>query len=87
VIPHARAVRALVIAMIEAPFRARAMPPAGGSDRSAASGRPALRRAIRLAAIARRADRKRAIAAPAGLLAKRRVHGVEAATIRSNWTY
>src|SRR2546426_3868822 len=50
-----------------------------------AGGRATRGRAIRVAPITRRADRKEAIAAPAGFLAKRRVHDVGAAW-RSDWT-
>src|ERR1700682_1243812 len=52
-IPHAGAIGALMIAMIEAAFHTGAMAAARGADRSAASGRPTGRRAIRLAAVAR----------------------------------
>ena len=40
-----------------------------------------------MAPIARRADREEAVAAPTDLLEKRRVHGVGAAAVRSDWTY
>src|SRR5712691_236938 len=83
-IPHAGAIRALVIAMIEAAFRAAPMPAPRGADRSMAGGRATRRRAIRMAAITRRADREEAVAAPADFLAKRRVHVGAAA--HSNWT-
>ena len=73
--------------MIEASFRAAPMALSGRPDR----GRPRVGttdgRAIGMAPIARRADREEAVAAPAGLLAKRRVHGVGAAAVRSDWTY
>ena len=84
-IPQARAIRALMIAMIEASFRTPPMSMARGGDRAAPAGGATGRRAIRLAAIARRADREQALAEPAGFLAKRRVHDVGAAT-RSDWT-
>ena len=83
-IPHAGAIRALVIAMIEAAFRADPMPAARGADRGAAGGRPTRRRAKGVAPITRRADREQAVAAPADFLAKRRVHVGAAA--HSNWT-
>ena len=50
-----------------------------------ARGGATRRRAIRVAAITRRADREEAIAAPTDFLAKRRVHDVGAAA-RSDWT-
>src|SRR5437879_1006895 len=84
-IPHARAIGPLVIAMIEAPFRAAAVALARGVDTGAAGRRATRRRAIRVAAITRRADRKETVAAPAGFLAKRRVHDVGAAA-RFDWT-
>src|SRR5712691_13088546 len=84
-IPHARAIRALMIPMIEAAFRTGTMSAAGGADRSAAARRATRRRAIRVAAIARGADREEAAAPPTRFLAKRRVHDVGAAT-HSNWT-
>ena len=84
-IPHAGAIRALVIAMIEAAFGTAPMALARGADRRAAGRRATRRRAIRVAAITRRADRKEAVAAPTGFLAKRRVHDVGAAA-RFDWT-
>jgi len=83
-IPHAGAIRALVITMIEAAFRAAPMPAARGADRVVTGGHPTRRRAIRVAPITRRADREEAVAAPADFLAKRRVHVGAAA--HSNWT-
>jgi hypothetical protein len=74
-----------VIAMIEAPFRAAAMPLPGRADRGLARRPPTPRRAIRVAAITRDADGEEAIAASADFLAKRRVHVVEAAA-RFDWT-
>jgi hypothetical protein len=73
-----------MIPVIEAAFRTGPMAAAGGPDRPAAGHRATRRRAIRVAAIARGADREEA-APPARFLAKRRVHNVGAAT-RSNWT-
>jgi hypothetical protein len=84
-IPHARAVRALMIPMIEAAFRTGPMAPAGGADRSVAGRRATRRRAVCLAAIARGADREEPAAEPTRFLAKRRVHDVGAAP-HSNWT-
>ena len=84
-IPHAGAVRALVIAMIEAAFGTAPMALAGGADRGLARRRATRRRAIGVAAITRRADRKEAIAASTDFLAKRRVHDVGAAA-RFDWT-
>ena len=84
-IPHAGAIRALVIAMIEAAFGAAPMALARGADRRAARRRATRRRAIRVAAITRRADREEAIAAATDFLAKRRVHDVGAAA-RFDWT-
>ena len=83
-IPHASAVGALMVTMIEAPFGTPLMALARRADRRAARGRATRRRAIGLAAITGGADRKEAIAASANLLAKRRVHTVGAA--RSDWT-
>jgi len=84
-IPHADAVGALVIAMIEAAFGTAAVTVAGGADRRAAGGRATRRRAIGVAAIAGAADREQSIAASTDFLAKRRIHGVGAAA-RFDWT-
>ena len=83
-IPPARAIGALMIPVIEAAFRTGPMAAAGGPDRPAAGRRATRRRAIRVAAIARGADREEAAAPPTRFLAKRRVHNVGAAT-HSNW--
>src|SRR2546425_2496122 len=48
-IPHAGAIRPLVIAMIEATFRTAPMAPARGADRVRAGGPATRRRAIRVA--------------------------------------
>jgi len=48
--------------MIETAFRARTMAAAGGPDRAPASGHPTGRRAVRVATITRRANRKEAVA-------------------------
>jgi hypothetical protein len=74
-----------MIAMIEAAFRTGPMAAPCGADRSTAGRRATGRRAIRLAAVARGADREEAVAPPTRFLAKRRVHDVGAAT-RSDWT-
>lgn len=85
-IPHARAVRALVIAMIQTAFGTLTVALTRGLDRPVTSRRPTPGRAVRVAPIARRADRKEGVAASTTTLMKRRVHGVGAA-VRSNWTY
>jgi hypothetical protein len=74
-----------VIAMIEPAFGTAPVALAGGADRSPARGGAARRRAIRLAAITRHADREESIAASTEFLAKRRVHDVGAAA-RFDWT-
>jgi len=84
-IPHAGAIRALVVAMIEAAFRTDPMAPPRGVHRGGAGGRATRRRAIGVAPITRGADREEAVAAPTDFLAKRRVHDVGAA-VRSDWT-
>ena len=70
--------------MIEATFRAGAMAATGRPRRRVARARPARRRAIRVAAIARGADRKRAATAPTGLESQRGVHVVTATAL--DWT-
>ena len=52
-IPHARAIGALVIAMVEPSFRRLAMAPPRARDRSAAREPATGRRAVRVPAIAR----------------------------------
>jgi hypothetical protein len=84
-IPHASAVRALVIAMIESAFRAPAMPLPRRAEGRVTCRAAARWRAIGVTAITRRADGEGAIAASADFLAKRRVHDVEAAA-RFDWT-
>src|SRR6516162_4557356 len=84
-IPHAGAVRALMVAMIEAALWAPPMASTRSPDRRAASRGAARQRAIGVTAITRRADREEAVAASADFLAKRRVHNVGAAA-RSDWT-
>jgi len=73
-----------MIPVIEAAFGTHPVAPARGADRGEAGGRATGGRAIRVAAITRRADREEAVAPPAGFLAKR-VHDVGAAA-RSDWT-
>jgi hypothetical protein len=85
VIPHARPIGALMIAMIEAPFRAGAMAAARGASGLLAARRATGRRAIRMAPIARRADRGGPATPATGLLVKRDVHGV-GATTPPDWT-
>lgn len=71
--------------MIEAAFGTALMALAGGAHRRLARRRATRGRAIRVAAIARHADRKDAITASTDFLAKRRIHDVEAAA-RFDWT-
>jgi hypothetical protein len=84
-IPHAGAIRALVIAMIEAAFGTALMALSGGAHRRLTRRRATRGRAIRVAAIARHADRKDAITTSTDFLTKRRIHDVEAAA-RFDWT-
>ena len=58
----------------------------GSLHRPATGGRPAARRAVGVAAVTRRADRKQVAAVSAGLLAERDVHGVGARGASSDWT-
>jgi hypothetical protein len=74
-----------VIAMIETAFRTVLMASSRGAHRRLARRRATRRRAIRVATIARGADRKQLIAASTAFLAKRRVHDDEAAA-RFGWT-
>ena len=83
-IPHARAMRPLVIAMIETPFGAPAMAAAGVGDRSPARDGPTRRGAVGVAAITRNTHRERAVTEAADLLPKGYVHVGAAA--RSDWT-
>ncbi len=83
-IPHACAIRALVIAMVEAAFGTRPMPSACGTDRLLTGGCAARCRAIAVAPITGRANREEAVAPPARFLPQRRVH-VDAAR-RTDWT-
>ena len=82
---HAGAVRALMIAMIEPAFGTPSVALASGAHRGAPCRRATRRRAIRVAAITRAADREESIAAAADSLAKWRVHDVGAAA-RFDWT-
>ena len=84
-IPHADAIGALVIAMIEATLGTALMTLSSGTHGCLARRRATHRRAIRVAAITRHADRKDAIAASTDFLAKRPIHDVEAAA-RFDWT-
>ena len=79
-IPHAApgAIGALMVPVIEAPFRTALMAGLGGLHRAAAGQGPAARRAVGVAAVARRTDRKEAVAPAAGLLTEGLVHGVGA---------
>jgi hypothetical protein len=74
-----------VIAMIETAFGTALMASSCGAHRRLARRRATRGRAIRVAAIARGADRKQLIAASTDFLAQRRVHDVEAAA-RFDWT-
>ena len=85
VIPHAGPIRALVIAMIQAAFRAGAMPAAGRAHRATTRGPAARRRAVGMPAIARRTDRERPAAAPTRLESQRGVHVVGPTTVL-DWT-
>jgi hypothetical protein len=79
-IPHAGAIRPLMIPMIEATFRTPAVAVTGGRDRSLPAGGATRARAVRVATIAGDTDRKEAVTATARLLAKWYVHGVGAAS-------
>jgi hypothetical protein len=74
-----------MIAMIEAAFGTALMAIAGGSDRGHPPREATRRRAIRVAPIARRADREEAVAPPTRSLAEGRVHDVGAGA-RFDWT-
>ncbi|MDA1062440.1 MAG: hypothetical protein O2895_06000 [Chloroflexi bacterium] len=74
-----------MIAMIEKTFGTALMALSGGTHRGLARRRATRRRAIGVTAITRHADRKDAIAASTHFLAKRPIHGVEAAA-RFDWT-
>lgn len=86
-IPHAGAIGALLVAMIEAPFRTPAVSGAGGGDRASARGDATGRRAVRVPAITRGAQGKQGAAGAAHLLAQRHVHGVASAATTAPWTY
>ena len=81
----AGAVRALPVAMVEAPFGTALMAKVGGPQRPAAAERAARRRAVRMTAVTRRADGERTPALTAGLLTER-FHGVGAREAVSDWT-
>jgi hypothetical protein len=74
-----------MVTMIEAPFGTPPMTRTRGAHRVTARGLATRRRAISMAAIARRTDGEDAIATSTDLLAKRPVHDVEAAA-RIDWT-
>ncbi len=83
-IPHARAIRPLVIAMIEAPFGAPAMSAAGSRDRSAAREAATRRGAVRVPPITRDTHREEPVAEATDFLAKGYVH--VGAVAHSDWT-
>jgi hypothetical protein len=85
VIPHAGAIGALVIAVIETPFGTPTMALTGDADAVTTRRHTTRGRAIRVAAITGDANGEEAIAASADFLAKRRVHDVDAAA-RFDWT-
>lgn len=76
-IPHAGAIRALVIAVIKPPLGTAPMAGPGLPDRGAARGLPTRRRAEGVPPVTGRADRKQAVTTPAGLLTKGEVHASE----------
>ena len=86
VIPHAGAIGALMVAMIQAPFRTALVPAVGGPDRDPPRRVAARRRAVRLPSITPRTDRKELATTTTGLLAKRGIHGVGVRRRRSDWT-
>ena len=77
-IPHGLpgAVGALMVSVIEAAFRTALMAGLGTLHRAPAGQETAACRAVGVAAVARRTDRKEAVAPAAGLLAKGLVYGV-----------
>ena len=84
-IPHAGAVRPLMVTVIEAPFGTPPMTRTCGAHRLSARGLATRRRAIDVAAIARRTDGEDTVATSTDFLAKRPVHDVDAAA-RFDWT-
>lgn len=84
-IPHARAIGALVIAMVEPSFRRLAMAPPRARDRSVPRDATTRRGTVRVPPIARDTNREEPVAEAAGFLAKGRVHDVGAAA-RTDWT-
>ena len=88
VIRHAApgAVGALPVAVVEAPLGTALMVGPGGSDRPAASGRAAPRRAVGMAAVTCRTDGEGPAALTTGLLAEGLFHGVGARGAVSDWT-
>ena len=84
-IPHAAAIRPLVVTMIEPSFRALSVSPSGRLARSPTRQIATRRRAVGMAAIAGRTNGERTIAEATDLLAEGRVHDVGAAA-RFDWT-
>ena len=85
-IPHASAVGALLVAMIEAPFRTALMPAPGGTDRGAPGVLSARARAVRMSAITGGTNREEVATATTGLLAEGWIHGVGVRARTSDWT-
>ena len=85
-IPHASAVGALMVAMIEAPFRTALMPAPGGTDRGAPGVLSARARAVRMSAITGGTNREEVATATTGLLAEGWIHGVGVRARTSDWT-
>jgi len=77
-IPHAGAIRALVIAMIEAPLGTAPMARPGRTDRGVPPGLAAGGATVHMAPITGGTDRKRAVAPSAGLQAQGGIHHVGA---------
>ena len=75
-----------MVPVIEAAFPTALMAGLGGLHRAAAGQGPTRHRAVGMAAVARRTDRKEAVAPAAGLLTEGLVHGVGARRATSDWT-
>ena len=84
-IPHAGAIRPLMVTMIEPAFRTLSVSPAGRLARPPTRHLATRRRAIGMASIAGRTNGERPIAEATDLLPERRVHDVGAAA-RFDWT-
>src|SRR5712691_10670038 len=84
-IPHAGAIRPLMVTMIESAFRTLSVAPSGRVARPPTRHIATRRRAIDMAAIAGRTNRERPITEATDLLAEGRVHDV-GATARFDWT-